>query len=128
MSTTLLYHMYNIRGYRYRSMKNVPGGIEFFIEQPKERCSCPLCGSRDIILKGKRTRRFLAPPIGGKHVTIVLDVPRIECRECRAIAQVKVPFVEGMRRHIRAFGRYVLDLLRSMTCQDAAEHLGVSWE
>ena len=33
MSTTLLYHVYNIRGYRYRGMKYVPGGIEFTIEQ-----------------------------------------------------------------------------------------------
>ena len=34
MSTTLLYHMYNLRGYRARSMKCVAGGMEIAIEQP----------------------------------------------------------------------------------------------
>ena len=29
MSTTLLYHTYSIRGYRYQSTKKVAGGIEF---------------------------------------------------------------------------------------------------
>jgi transposase len=32
-----------------------------------------------------------------------------------------------MRRHIRAFERYVVDLLESMTCEDVAQHLCVSW-
>lgn len=92
MSTTLLYHMYNIRGYRQRSIKFVPGGVEIAIEQPRERIVCPICQSEEIILKGKTTRRFLAPPIGSKRVTIVFDVPRIECRQCWALQQVAVPF------------------------------------
>jgi transposase len=128
MSTTLLYHMYNIRGYRQRSMKFVSGGVEIAIEQPRERIVCPNCGGSDqIILKGKKTRRFLAPPIGGKRVTIVFDVPRIECRECWTLQQVAIPFARPMRRCIRAFERYALDLLLSMTCEDVAKHLGVSW-
>jgi transposase len=64
MSTTLLYHVYNIRGYRYRSMKYTPGGVEIAIEQPKDRCRCPACGGDDVILKGAKTRRFHAPPMG----------------------------------------------------------------
>ena len=85
MSTTLLYHTYNICGYRYKSTKYVPGGVEITIEQPRERIVCSACRSSDVILKGKRTRRFLAPPIGRKHVTLVLDVPRVECRQCWAL-------------------------------------------
>jgi len=127
MFTTLLYHMYNIRGYRQRSMTFVSGGVEITIEQPRERIVCPDCQSTNIILKGKTTRRFLAPPMGSKRVTIVFDVPRIECRECRALQQVPIPFARPRRRHIRAFERYVLDLLQSMTCEDVAKHLGVSW-
>ena len=41
--------------------------------------------------------------------------------------QVAVPFARPRRRHIRALERYVLDLLGSMTCEDVAKHLGVSW-
>ncbi len=127
MSTTLLYHVYNIRGYRYRSMKRVPGGIEVTIEQPRDRCRCPVCKGRNVILKGTKTRRFHAPPIGAKLVTIVFDVPRVECRDCGELRQVDIAFAKPMRRYIRAFGRYVLDLLESMTCEDVARHLGVSW-
>lgn len=47
VSTTLLYHMYNLRGYRQRSMKCVAGGMEITIEQPRERIVCPNCGERD---------------------------------------------------------------------------------
>ena len=127
MSTTLLYHMYNIRGYRQRSIKFVPGGVEIAIEQPRERIVCPICQSEEIILKGKTTRRFVAPPIGSKRVTIVFDVPRIECRQCWALQQVAAGFARPRRRCIRAFESYVLDLLQSMTCEDVAKYLGVSW-
>ena len=127
MSTTLLYQVYNIRGYRYRSMKRVPGGIEVVIEQPRDRCCCPVCKGRNVILKGAQRRRFHAPPIGGKLVTIVFDVPRLECRDRGALRQVEIAFAKPMPRYIRAFGRYVLDLLESMTCEDVAKHLGVSW-
>jgi transposase len=127
MSTTLLYHVYNIRGYWYRSMKRVRGGVEIVIEQPRDRCGCPACGGGNVILKGAKTRRFHAPPLGGKHVTIVLDVPRVKCHDCGVLRQVEITFAKPMRRHIRAFERYVLDLLESMTCDDVAGHLGVSW-
>ncbi len=127
MSTTLLYHVYNIRGYGYRRMKCVPGGIEVTIEQPRARCRCPACGGENVILKGAKPRRFHAPPMGGKRVTIVFDVPRVECRDCGVIRQVEIAFARPMRRHIRAFERYALDLLESMTCEDVAHHLGVSW-
>lgn len=127
MSTSLLYHTYAIRGYRQKSMKPISGGIEFHIELPKERCRCPNCNSQNIILKGFKTRRFLAPPIGDKRVTIVLDVPRVECRDCETNKQVHLTFARSMKRHIRTFDKYVLGLLTSMTCKDVALHLGVSW-
>lgn len=127
MSTTLLYHAFSIRGYGYRSMKSVPGGIEFTIKQPRDRCRCPACEGRNVILKGANKRRFHAPPMGRKRVTIVLDVPRVECRDCGTLRQVDIGFARPMRRHIRAFERYVLDLLESMTCEDVAHHLCVSW-
>ena len=100
MSTTLLYHVYSIRGYRYRGMKYVPGGIEFTIEQPKEHCCCPACDSENVIRKGAKTRRFHAPPMGRKHVTIVFDVPRVECHNCGVVRQVDIAFAKPMRRHI----------------------------
>lgn len=127
MSTSLLYRIYNIRGYRYRKTNYVKGGVEFFIEQPRDKCRCPSCDSDNIILKGKNTRRFLAPPMGEKSVTIVLDVPRVHCYDCDEIRQVDIPFARPMCRYIRAFERYVLSMLCGMTCDDVAKMLDVSW-
>lgn len=127
MSTTLLYRIYNIRGYRYRKTIYVKGGVEIFIEQPRDNCRCPACGSNNIILKGKKTRRFLAPPMGEKSVAIVLDVPRVHCYDCDTIRQVDIPFASPLHRYIRAFDRYVLSMLCGMTCDDVAKMLGVSW-
>ena len=59
-----------------------------------------------MIFKGTKNRRFHAPPMGGKHVTIVLDVPRVECRDYGMLRQVNITFAKPMRRHIRAFERY----------------------
>jgi transposase len=108
-------------------MKRVPGGIEFTIEQERDRCRCAVCGGSNVILKGAVKRRFHAPPIGSKHVTIIFNVPRLACRSCDTLRQGDISFARPMRRHIRAFERYVLDLLESMTCEDVARHLGVSW-
>jgi transposase len=108
-------------------MKCVPGGIEITIQQPRDRCRCPVCEGSNVRLKGAKKRRFHAPPMGSKHVTIVLDVPRVECHDCGTLRQVDIGFARPMRRHIRAFERYALDLLQSMTCKDVAQHLGVSW-
>jgi len=127
MSTSLLYHIYSIPGYRYRSTKKVSGGIEFYIEQPKDKCLCPKCKSRNIILKGVKTRRFLAPPMANRKVTIILEVPRVQCRDCKTLRQVHIAFARPMRRHLRAFERYVLGLLEGMTCKDVARHLVTSW-
>jgi transposase len=127
MSTTVLYRMFNVRGYRFRKNIFVKGGMEIVIEQPRDKCRCPACDSGNIILRGKKTRRFLAPPIGHKSVTIVLDVPRVECVDCGVIRQVKIPFARPMCRYIRQFEQFVLDSLTAMTCEDVARMLGVSW-
>jgi transposase len=43
------------------------------------------------------------------------------------IRQARIPFADPDRRYTRAFERYVLELSRHMTMQDAAHHLGISW-
>jgi transposase len=58
MSTSLLYHGFGIRGYRYVRTEYVEGGIVFTIAQDQKMCRCPACGGRNIILKGGVTRRF----------------------------------------------------------------------
>ena len=128
MSTSMLYHMMGIRGYRYMGTKYENGGATVTIAQDRRTCLCPQCESANIILKGGEWRRFRGVPIGRKPVWIRLRVPRVQCRECGTLRQVAVGFAEPRVTYIKAFRRYVLDLADCMTIQDVAEHLGVSWD
>lgn len=128
MSTSLLYHGFGIRGYRYVRTEYIEGGVVFTIVQDPKTCRCPVCGGKNTILKGGTVRRFRGLPIGSKNVTFVFRVPRIKCRDCSAIRQTPIEFADPRRSYTRSFAQYVLDLARRMTIRDVALHLGVSWD
>jgi transposase len=127
MSTSLLYHAFGLRGYRYVSTTYAEGHVVFRIEPQPEKLRCCECGSQQVIRRGGLLRRFRSVPIGGKGVWFELLVPRVGCA-CGAVRQIALGFAEPLRRHTKAFARYALDLLRSMTIQDVACHLHVSWD
>ncbi len=128
MSTSLLYHAFGVRGYRHRKTEYVEGAVIFRIEQPRESCRCSACGSEDVLGRGQSVRRFRTVPIGGKPVYLDLAVPRVECRQCEVVRQVKIGFADPRVTYTKAFQRYALELLRDMTIQDVADHLGISWD
>ena len=128
MSTSLLYHEFGIRGYRYQSTKHVAGEMVMRISQPLERCRCSACGSAQVAPRGHEERTFQSLPIGGKRTSVVLPIPRVECLECGLVRQVVVDFAKPRRRHTKAFARYALELSRLTTIQNVAMHLGVSWD
>jgi len=128
MSTSLLYQAFGIRGYEYVRTDYHGGETIFTIAQDPDDCRCSACGSRAVISRGHAQRRFLALPIGSRKTTVVLPVPRVECRACGLVRQVKVPFAEPRRSYTKSFERYVLELSRSMTILDVAHHLDVGWD
>jgi len=128
MSTSLLYHGFGVRGYRYVKTEYVGGGVVFTIEQPRESYRCPVCGSDDVIGRGQNFRRFRTVSIGGKSVYLMLAVPRVECHDCGVVRQVKIGFVDPRVSYTKAFQRYALELSQYMTIKDVAEHLGISWD
>ena len=128
MSTSLLYHGFGVRGYRHVKTEYTKGEVVFTIEQPRESLRCPVCGSADVIGRGQNVRRFRTVPIGSKPVYLVLPVPRVGCRDCGAIRQVKIGFADRRVSYTRAFRRYALELSRYMTVKDVAEHLRISWD
>jgi transposase len=128
MSTSLLYHAFGVRGYRYVKTEYVEGEVIFTIEQPRESYRCPACGSEDVIGRGQYRRRFRTVPIGGKPVYLALAVPRVECRRCQVVRQVKLGFADPRVTYTKAFQRYALELSRYMTIQDVADHLRISWD
>ena len=128
MSTSLLYHGFGIRGYRYLRTEYHHGQVVFTIRQEPDTLRCSACGSRDVGSRGHVERRFKSLPIGGKPVSIVFPIPRIACSACGALRQVEIGFADRRRSYTRPFERYALDLLRHMTIQDVAEHLNVGWD
>jgi transposase len=106
----------------------VNGEVVFTIELPRESYRCPVCGSADVIGRGQRPRRFRTVSIGGKPVYLALSIPRVECRCCGALRQVKLGFADARVTYSKAFQRYALELSRHMTIKDVVEHLGISWD
>jgi transposase len=128
MSTSLLYRAFGVRGYQYHATKYAGNTMTFSITQPRHSYRCPECGSDDVIGRGQTVRIFRSLPIGDSPTFISLPVPRVECRRCNVVRQVKVSFAEPRRTYTRAFARYALALSQMMTIKDAALRLGVSWD
>jgi transposase len=128
MSTSLLYHAFDIRGYQYVNTKYQGGAVIFRIRQEHEELRCPVCGARKVIRRGQVQRRFRTKPIGKTPVWIALAVQRVFCLLCSALRQVKVKFAHERRSYTKAFARYALELSRHMTIKDVARHLNVSWD
>lgn len=128
MSTSLLYHGFGVRGYHQEKIEYKKGEVVFTISQLREDWRCSVCGSANVIGRGKTDRRFRSLPIGSKPVWLKLAVPRVECRECGLVRQVKIGFADPRVSYTRSFERYALELLKKMTIKDVAAHLNISWD
>ena len=128
MSTSLLYHGFGIRGYDYWATRYQEGEIFLTIEAPRESLKCPACGSAHVHIDEWCPRRWRTLPIGSKTVWIEMDVPKVECQDCRAKRRVNLVPGPPKRQHTKKFERYAMELLQFMTPQDASAHLGISWD
>ena len=128
MSTSLLYHGFGVRGYKYQSTEYKEGTTFFKVTQDRLSLRCSQCNSRNVICKGTNDRELRAVPIGGKKVYIHIAVQRILCLCCGLLRQVKLKFAEERLSYTRSFERYALELCRCMTIQDVAKHLAISWD
>jgi len=127
MSTSILYHGFGLHGHHYVKTEYEGGAIYFHVRLKPRHLRCPRCGSENVIRRGWNQRTFKGLPVGSRPVRIVLPIPRVECRDCEVVRQVKVPFADRRRSYVRPFERYALELCDVMTIQDVANHLEVSW-
>jgi transposase len=104
------------------------GRVTFHVVQDDSACRCAACGSADVVHRGEVPRAFRSLPIGRKPTFLALRIPRLECRRCGVVRQVRVGFADARRSYTRAFERYVLELGRRMTIRDVARLLGVGWD
>jgi transposase len=128
MSTSLLYHGFGVRGYEYQRMDYFEGAVVFTISQERGDLECPQCGTRRVERRGEVPRTFRVLPIGSKPTSVFLAVPRVSCKQCGIVRQVKVGFADEHRRYSRSFERYVLELSRNMTIAAVAGHLHIGWD
>src|ERR1700676_5725981 len=110
MSTSLLYHLFGIRGYEYRKTDFFKGRACFSLEQPRERYRCSECGSAAVLTQGHKERFVQTVPIGLKPTFILLKVARVICFHCQLTRQVKVPFADPRRPYTHTFDRNALTL------------------
>ena len=66
--------------------------------------------------------------IGSKPTFVTLKVPRVYCHACKCTRQCKINFADPKKSYTHAFERYVLEVSRLTTIQDAANHLRLSWD
>jgi transposase len=128
MSTSLLYHAFGIRGYKYARTAYDNGQVIFTIYQEPETCRCSCCGSSQVISRGQVDRCLRSLPIGSRVTLVAFAVPRVECQVCGLVRQVDVSFADPRRSYTKSFERYALQLSRSMTIHDVACHLNVGWD
>jgi len=128
MSTRMLYRAFGLRGYRYVKSEYLGGGVVFVVEPEPKSLSCTVCGSSQVIRRGEVLRDFHALPIGSRPVILQARIPRLACRECKAVRQAAIGFAEPRRTYTKSFERYVLELSQSMTILDVAKHLNISWD
>jgi transposase len=128
MSTSLLYHAFGVRGYKYVRSEYENGQVIFTIYQSPATCRCSCCGSNRVISRGRVDRRFRSLPIGCRPTLVSFAVPRVECQACGLVRQVDISFADPRRSYTRTFERYVLELSRRMTIRDVARHLNVGWD
>lgn len=128
MSTSLLYHAFGVRGYRYLRTEQDGGMTLFHIEPSEKTLCCTECGSRSVIRRGSKERWFRSLPVGSRLTWVIANIPRVQCRDCDAVRQIKIGFAEPRRTYTKAWARYALELSRLMTIKDVAELLGVTWD
>ena len=128
MSTSQLYHEFGIKGYDYVNTLRPECKTVFTIKPHEQEVRCSVCQSRNVGSRGHVWREWRTVPIGKRPVFVMMDIPRVGCKDCGAIRQIRVTFAEGQRSYTRSFERYVLDLSRHMTIQDVARHLSVGWD
>jgi transposase len=128
MSTSLVYHAFGATTYRYLKTDYREGAIFIHLEKKRKHQKCAACGSANVILEGVQRYQVRTVPIGNKSVFLVLHLHVLNCKDCGALLQENRDVAEPRKSYTRAFGRFVLGLLKYMTMSAVATHLKVGWD
>ena len=128
MPQQLLYHILGVHGYQLDQIFPEDHKMICVITQSRKSLRCSHCNSKCLIAQGKVIRRFKTVPLGSQQIEIEFAIPRVRCRDCHLVRQVKDPFAKSKKRYTKLFEQYALGLLRFATTLDVARHLDVGWD
>ena len=128
MSTSLIYHAFECKGYLFLKNEYKNGSIYFHIKKDPLKQKCAVCGSNDVIHKGLVVRELQTLPIGNKPVYLVVHLHRLACKECGSLRLEPILIADTKKHWTKVLGRYIVDLLKHSTVEDVAQHLGMSWD
>lgn len=128
MSTSILYHAFNLRGIEHKSTQFTGNTIIFSAEMTDKFSRCPNCGCRQTNQKGQKTRWFQMGSLGRKQAVLQLLLHRLQCIHCEKLWWPQLPFMLGKHRYTRSFALTAIDLLRFGTIKDVAHYLHVGWD
>ncbi len=77
---------------------------------------------------GHKSRVFKMLPIGRRKVELVVNKPRLYCKDCDTIRQPHLAFSDPKKHDTRSLERFVVDLCRIMSIQDVAELTCLGWD
>ena len=98
MDETLLHEIFGVsKSYRSTRTEVKHGGVFVAVEPLDKLFLCPACGSREVIRRGKRTRRVQTLPIGFHPVYLEAQVPRCQCKVCQHLFEIAPPFAQPTR-------------------------------
>lgn len=128
MSSSLIYHAFGARQYRYESTEYRGGAVYFHIAKKRHQQRCSACGSRDVVLAGRTVRRLRTLPIGRRRVFLVVHLHDLACRGCGVQRLERLEIADPRVSYTRALARYVIELKECMTLLDISRHLGLGWD
>lgn len=128
MSTSLLYHAFGIREYKYVRTEYHEGNTIFTVNKKRFNLRCPRCHGKNVVRYGAALRWFHTLPIGGRVTYIKAHNPKVECTVCQTNRQIKIGFADSRFTFTSSLERYFLVLSRFMTIKNISNHLQLSWD
>lgn len=117
-----------VEGYAIVATEVKEGKSYLDLGPQEQHLQCSVCGSRDLVRRGRVQRQLRTLPIGRRPVLLRVPVQRVYCRRCRHLRQVALGFADPRRSYTRSFERLVLELCERMCLQDVAEYLQIGWD
>lgn len=129
MSTSIVYHTQNVRGFQLSRIEYGGGCVTAHVSQKSDRRVCAACGSPDVTPVFFKYRLIRGLMMGLRVFVLSVAVHRLRCRNCGAFRREPLPFLPTEQaRHTRALERFVVELRQHMSIAAIARVYHLDWK